>query len=192
MKNPPLSLIVILFGSIHPIHGQQSASVPGDRTLFPSHWIRGYVDLDVAPPTNEPDLGRCSASTGQFGGANAPCAAFARYLFGGYVELQPFGRSQLRRVFLFYTPRFSFGNNVPQISYTAAITPIAADQALGIGIQLPRNFEFRAEGHQVQWLGRYRKDLGPADLHGVGPYGGYATVGMRWNFGGWGRTREVQ
>jgi hypothetical protein len=166
--------------------------VPGDRTLFPSHWIRGYLDFDLAPPTNEPDLGRCSASTGQFGGANAPCAAFARYLFGGYVELHPFGRTQLRQVLLFYTPRVSFGNNVPQVSYTAAITPIAWDHALGIGIQLPTNFEFRAEGHRVEWLGRYRTDLGPADLHGVGPYGGYATVGMRWNFGGWGRSREVQ
>ena len=148
------------------------------------------MDFEFAPPTNEPDLGRCASYTGKFG-ANAPCAAFARYMVGGYVEAQPFARTALRHVFLFATPRFSFGNNLPQVSYTADATPIAVEGAAGVGIELSEHFEIRVVRHAVYWFGRYRGYLGPADLGPSGPYGHYATVGARWSFGGWGRAHGM-
>ena len=37
-----------------------SWGVPEGRTFFPHDWLRGYVDFSVAPPHNEPDLGRCN------------------------------------------------------------------------------------------------------------------------------------
>ena len=168
----------------------RNSGIPQERWLFPRHWIRGHVDFEVAPSHNEPDLGRCASSASQFGGANAPCTAFARYMMSGYLELQPIGRTPLRHVFLFYTPRFSFGHNVPQFSYTDAFTPMAYDRAIGVGIELPKDFEFRLEQHQVDWLGRYSNPLGAADLHTTGPYGLYSTVGVRWNFGGYGGSHD--
>ena len=81
----------------------------------------------------------------------------------------------------------SFGRNIPQLTYTASMAPIAFERSVGIGFQLPRNFELRATQHQVDWLGRYRKSVGPADLGKNGPYGLYATFGVRWTFGGYGR-----
>src|SRR5205807_9200468 len=71
--------------------------------------------------------------------------------------------------------------------YTASMAPIAYDRSIGIGFQLPRNFELRATQHQVDWLGRYGRSLGTADLHTNGAYGLYATFGVRWSFGGYGR-----
>jgi hypothetical protein len=160
--------------------------------LFPRHWVRGYVDFQVAPPHNEPDLGRCFASAATFGGVNAPCAAFARYLVGGYVELQPFGRTALKHVFLFAKPMASLGNNIPKLSYTWVATPIALDNTFGIGYELPRGFEVRAVQHEITWLGRYRNYLGYGDLGPGGLYGNYTTVGARWNFGGYERMHETQ
>jgi hypothetical protein len=59
---------------------------------------------------------------------------------------------------------------------------------VGIGFQLPKNFDIRVTQHQVDYLGRYSNLLGPADLRTNGPYGLYATVGVRWSFGGYGRA----
>ena len=166
--------------------GLDSAAAPdpkSDQAFFPKNWLRGYAGFEYAPNTNEVDLGRCLPSTGQFGGVNAPCAAFARYMPSGYVEMQPFGRTPLRHIFVFAAPRFFFGNNVPQVSYTQAATPIAYESSLGVGVELPKNFELRWTSHSVYWLGRYRNNLGPADLGTTGPYGAYSTVGVRWHFG---------
>jgi len=169
-------------------HAWESYGVPEDRWFFPRHWIRGYTQFEGAPPTNEPDLGRCAqVPAAQFGGASDPCAAYARYMLSGYLEIQPVGRTVLRHVYLFYTPRISFGHNVPQISYTASFQPIAYERSLGLGVELPKHFELLVTQHQVDWLGPYRGNVGAADLHTTGPYGLYATVGMRWYFGGYGR-----
>ncbi len=168
-----------------------SWGVPEGRLLFPHNWLRGYTDFEVAPPHNEPDLGRCSQSSAVIvmaGGANSNCNAYARYLLGGYLEIQPFGKTFARHVFLFYTPMFSFGNNVPQFKYTASMAPIAYDRAVGIGIELPKNFEIRVTQHQVDWLGKYTHNVGLADLGTSGPYGLYSTIGARWYFGGYGRA----
>jgi hypothetical protein len=166
-----------------------SWGVPKGRTFFPHDWLRGYVDFAVAPSHNEPDLGRCSQSHAP-GGASSNCNAYARYLLGGYLEVQPFGKTLARHLFVFFTPTFSFGNNVPQFKYTASMAGIAFERAVGFGIELPKNFEFRVTQHQVDWLGKYNNNVGPADLGTAGPYGLYATIGARWYFGGYGRSRE--
>jgi len=174
-----------------------SWGVPTGRMFFPHNWLRGYVDFSVAPPHNEPDLGRCSQSQTLIvlaGGANSPCTAYARYLLSGYLEIQPFGRTFARHVFVFFTPTFSFGNNVPQHKYTASMAGIAYERAVGFGIELPKNFEFRVTQHQVDWLGKFSGNVGGTtaglDLNTSGPYGLYSTIGARWYFGGYGRSRE--
>jgi len=157
--------------------------------LFPHNWIRGYTDFAVAPSHNEPDLGRCMfPQPVSAGGAASPCTAYARYMFSGYMEIQPLGQTFARHLVLFFEPRFSFGRNIPQLSYEESMEPIAYDRAIGAAYQLPRNFELRLTQHQVDYLGRYRRLLGPADLRTTGPYGLYTTVSVRWTFGGYGRN----
>ncbi len=158
------------------------------RTFFPRNWVRGYTDFSVAPSHNEPDLGRCMfPQPASAGGTASTCTAYARYLYSGYIEFQPVGRTAARHFYLFFEPKFSFGRNIPQLTYTASMRPIAYDRSIGIGFQLPRNFELRATQHQVDWLGRYSQSLGAADLHTNGSYGLFATFGVRWSFGGYGR-----
>ena len=157
--------------------------------FFPGNWIRGYTDFAVAPSHNEPDLGRCMfPQPASAGGSASQCTAYARYLLSGYLEVQPLGRTPARHLFLFFEPRFSFGRNIPQVSYTASMEPMAYERALGAGFELPRNFQVRLTQHQVDFLGRYSHSLGAADLHTNGPYGLYTTVSVRWSFGGYGRN----
>lgn len=159
------------------------------RTFFPHNWIRGYTDFALAPSHNEPDLGRCMyPQPASAGGSASQCTAYARYLFNGYMEIQPLGRTFARHLFFFFEPRFSFGRNIPQLSYEESMEPIAYDRAIGVGFQLPRNLELRLTQHQVDYLGRYGHLLGPADLRTTGPYGLYTTVSVRWTFGGYGRN----
>lgn len=168
-----------------------SWGVAEGRLLLPHNWLRGFVNFEVAPPHNEPDLGRCSPSSTVIiaaGGANSDCNAYARYLLGGYLEIQPFGKTLARHFFLFFTPTFSFGNNVPQFKYTASIAGIAFERSVGFGFELPKNFEIRVTQHQVDWLGKYNHNVGIADLGTAGPYGLYSTIGARWYFGGYGRA----
>jgi len=160
-----------------------------ERTWLPHNWIRGYTDFAVAPSHNEPDLGRCMfPQPTSAGGSTSPCTAYARYLMSSYIELQPLGRSPARHFFLFFEPRFSFGRNIPQLHYAASMEPIAYDRCIGIGLELPKSFEVRATQHQVDYLGRYRQFLGPADLRTTGPYGLYSTFSLRWSFGGYGHN----
>ena len=189
-------LTVALTVSAFAAHAQTIAADSGrvshfaskSRTFFPHNWVRGYSDFSVAPSHNEPDLGRCMfPQPASAGGTTSTCTAYARYLYSGYIEFQPLGRTPARHFFLFFEPKFSFGRNIPQLSYTASMAPIAYERSIGIGFQLPRNFELRATQHQVDWLGRYSKSLGTADLHTNGSYGLYATFGVRWSFGGYGR-----
>ncbi|HEX8797952.1 MAG TPA: hypothetical protein VF772_05030, partial [Terriglobales bacterium] len=92
---------------------------PEERWWLPKgNWIYGYVEWDFAPPHNEPDPNLCAANSGDFGGANATCNAFARYLIPAEVYVRPFGKTALRRVKIFYDGTFIFGKNVPQYLYT--------------------------------------------------------------------------
>src|SRR5882672_12109019 len=168
--------------------GRESHFVPQSRAFLPHNWVRGYTDFSVAPSHNEPDLGRCMfPQPASAGGTASTCTAYARYMLSGYLELQPFGRTPAQHIFLFFEPRISFGRNIPQLTYASSMEPIAYDRSIGIGFQLPGNLELRATQHQVDYLGRYGKLLGSADLRTTGPYGLYATVGVRWSFGGYGR-----
>jgi hypothetical protein len=124
------------------------------------------------------------------GGSTSSCTAYARYLFSGYLELQPIGRTFARHLFLFLEPRMAFGRNIPQLNYSASMEPMTFDRSVGVGFQLPKQFELRVTQHQVDYLGRYSNSLGPADLHTNGPYGLYATVGVRWSFGGYGHQGD--
>lgn len=157
--------------------------------FFPHNWVRGYTDFAVAPPHNEPDLGRCMyPQPVTAGGTASQCTAYARYIMSGYIEIQPLARTPLRHLFFFLEPRFSFGRNIPQVSYEESMEPIAYDRSLGASFQLPRNLELRLTQHQVDYLGRYGRPLGPADLRTTGPYGLYTTVSVRWSFGGYGHN----
>jgi hypothetical protein len=195
MKRIAIILTPFLTISVFAARAQTTAADSGrlphvsseSRTFFPLNWVRGYTDFSVAPSHNEPDLGRCAfPQPASAGGTASSCAAYARYLLSGYVEFQPLGRTPARHFFLFFEPKFSFGRNIPQLTYTASMLPIAYDRSIGIGFKLPKNFELRATQHQVDWLGRYSKSVGAADLKSNGPYGLYATFGVRWSFGGYG------
>jgi hypothetical protein len=171
---------------------EHAAATPSySPTFFPHNWIRGYTDFAVAPSHNEPDLGRCMfPQPASAGGSTSSCTAYARYLFSGYLELQPIGRTFARHFFLFLEPRMAFGRNIPQLNYSASMEPMTFDRSVGVGFQLPKQFELRVTQHQVDYLGRYSNSLGPADLHTNGPYGLYATVGVRWSFGGYGHQGD--
>jgi hypothetical protein len=159
----------------------------GNRIFMPKNSVRGFVEFALAPPHNEIDLSRCLAGSGQYGGKNAPCSAFARYMAAGYLELHPFGRGPLSRLFFFAQPNLFLGDNIPQFKYTYSTQSIMLERSLGIGIELPKNFELRLTHHRNPWLGKYKNYLGPADLGPNGPYGLYTTVSVRWRFGDWGR-----
>jgi hypothetical protein len=157
------------------------------RKIFPKDWVSGFVDFAVAPRHNEPDLNRCASWAGADGGAQAPCSAFARYVGSGYLELRPVGTGPFRRLFGFFEPRAFLGNNVPQFLYTDSMSPIALERTQGLGVSVTRNLELRLTTHRVDWLGKYRYYLGPADLGKDGPLSVYTTVSARWYFGGYGR-----
>ena len=162
---------------------------PAAASWFPRNWVRGYTDFEVAPSHNEPDLGRCAfPQPAASGGMASACTAYARYLFSGYIEFQPLNRTFAKHVFFFFEPKFSFGKNIPQLSYLASMEPIAFDRSVGIAIELPKSLSLRVTQHQVDYLGRYSNNLGPADLRTNGPYGLYTTVGVRWSFGGYGHA----
>jgi len=162
---------------------------PSSASWFPHNWVRGYTDFEVAPSHNEPDLGRCAfPQPASSGGTASACTAYARYLFSGYIEFQPLNRTFAKHIFFFFEPRFSFGKNIPQVSYLGSMEPIAFDRSVGIAIEMPKNFNLRITQHQVDYLGRYSNTLGPADLRTNGPYGLYTTVGVRWTFGGYGHS----
>jgi hypothetical protein len=184
-----VSLVVLTLACIPPtLAGDgQPVGLSTDRKFFPKDWASGFVDFAVAPPHNEPDPNRCASSTGAYGGAQAPCSAFARYMGSGHVEFRPVGTGPFRRLFVFAEPRAFMGRNVPQYEYTASMSPIALERAEGVGVTVTRNLELRLTTHRVDWLGKYHNNLGPADLGKNGPLSIYTTISARWYFGGYGR-----
>ncbi len=150
--------------------------------LFGKGFLRGYADFELAPPHNEPDLGRCNQP-------QPNCSAFARYMASGYIEFQPFARTPLRHAYVFFAPRFFFGDNIPQVNYTYSASPLAWERLLGLAIALPKHFELRITNHNVQSFSPFDKSLGAFDSGpNKEPLGIYNTVGIRWYFGGYGRT----
>jgi hypothetical protein len=159
-------------------------SAKQDRLFFPSDTLWGYAQFDIAPPHNEIDPNLCASNAGNFGGKNAPCNAFARYMLSGLVEVRPFGRGQLRRFMLFGEPRFLFGKNVPQNLYTWSFDSIGIERSWGAAIYLGKGFEARVTQHFLfDRLGARDRYLGAADLGPNGPWGRYNTIGVRKYFG---------
>jgi hypothetical protein len=155
-----------------------------ERMFFPRDTFWGYAQFDLAGPHNEIDPNLCRADAGSFGGASAPCTAFARYMISGYVEMRPFGEGIFRRFMVFGEPRFLFGKNIPQTLYTWSMAPIGLEHSWGIGIYLGKGFEMRMTQHFLfDRYGSRNKNLGDADLGPNGPWGRYNTVGVRKYFG---------
>jgi len=156
------------------------------KALFPLDSFGGYGDFNVAPSHNEWDLNRCSAAAGSssMGGTATACGAFARSSLGGYLEFKPLNWSVFKRLYVFGSPHFFFGNNVPQVRYTFSFDPIGLDRSYGLIYDLPRNFQMRLTQHaKMDWLGKYTGNLGPGDLGGDGPFGQNLNIGVRYNFG---------
>lgn len=149
------------------------------RLLFGKGFIRGYTDFEIAPPHNEPDLGRCNQP-------QPTCSAFARYIMGGYLEIQPFARTPLRHAYLFFQPNFFFGDNIPQVMYTYSMAPLAWERFMGVAIDLPKHFELRITNHGVTSFPPFTQSLGVYDSGpNKEPLGIYNTIGVRWYFGGY-------
>ena len=156
----------------------------GDRMFFPKDMFWGWAQFDLAPPHNEIDPNLCAGNAGQYGGANAPCSLFARYMLSGILEVRPFGRGPLRRFMVFGAPTFLFGKTVPQTLYTWSPAAIGIEHSWGAGIYLNKGFEFRVTQHFLfERLGSRDRYLGLADLGNNGPWGRYMTLGVRKTFG---------
>jgi hypothetical protein len=163
--------------------GWREAS-PGDRLFLPRDTFWGWAQLDLAPPHNEVDPNQCAGNASQYGGANAPCNLFARYMLSGVLEVRPFGRTVLRRFMVYGAPTFLFGKNVPQTLYTWSPDAIGIEHSWGAGVYIEKGFEFRITQHFLfDRLGARNINLGPADLGSNGPWGRYMTVGVRKTFG---------
>lgn len=175
-------------GNSSPVAAKNSQDTSSSKDAYPGPlllgkgFLRGYADFELAPPHNEPDLGRCNQP-------QPTCSAFARYMASGYIEFQPFARTPLRHAYVFFAPRFFFGDTVPQVSYTYSMAPLAWERLLGLAIALPKHFELRISNHNVQSFSPFDRSLGAFDSGpNKEPLGIYNTVGIRWYFGGYGRT----
>ncbi len=156
------------------------------RRFLPKDTFWGWAELDLAPPHNEIDPNLCAADAGQaaYGGANAPCSMFARYMLWGTLEARPFGRGILRRFMVYGAPTFLFGKTLPKTLYTWLPDAIGVEHSWGGAVYLNKGFEFRLTQHFLfDRLGARDKYLGPADLGPNGPWGRYFTVGVRKTFG---------
>ena len=167
---------------------QSPKSTSGERLLLPKDAIWGWAEFDVAPPHNEIDPNLCASNARNYGGKDAPCNAFGRYMLSGKIEFRPFGKTQLRRLVIYTDPAFLFGKTVPQALYTWSARPIGLEQSWGVGLDFPYRFQVRVTQHfMFQRFGSVDKSLGPADLGKNGPWGRYNTIGVRKYFG---RQRE--
>jgi hypothetical protein len=167
-----------------PVLAQEPSDNGSGRFFFPSDTFWGYAQFDIAPPHNEIDPNLCAANSRIYGGTNAPCNAFARYMLSGILEVRPFGRGPLRRFMLWGEPRFLFGKNVPQSLYTWSFDAIGVEHSWGAAIYMGKGFEMRVTQHFLfDRLGARDRNLGAADLGPNGPWGRYNTIGVRKYFG---------
>ncbi len=157
---------------------------PDERMFFPRDTFWGWAQLDLSPPHNEIDPNLCAGNSEQYGGVNAPCSMFARYMLSSILEVRPFGRGPLRRFMVFGAQAFLFGKNVPKTLYTWSPDAIGVEHSWGAGVYIDKGFEFRITQHFLfDRLGARDKYLGVADLGNNGPWGRYFAVGVRKSFG---------
>ena len=179
-----ISILVVATVLCAGSQAQLSNASANERMFLPADTFWGYAQFDLAPPHNEIDPNLCAANARNYGGANAPCNAFARYMLSGQVEIRPFGRGPLRRFMLFGQPSFLFGKNVPQSLYTWSFDAIGVEHSWGAGIYMGRGFEMRVTQHFLfTRFGARDRFLGPADLGPNGPWGRYNAIGVRKYFG---------
>jgi hypothetical protein len=175
-------VVFALSGSLAAQSGNVSQNQ--DRMFLPRDAFWGYAQFDLAPPHNEIDPNLCAANAGQFGGVNAPCSMFARYMLSGLLEVRPFGRGIFRRFMVYGEPRLLLGKNIPQTLYTWSWDAIGIEHSWGVSIYLGKGFEFRVTQHFLfDRLGSRDKNLGTADLGDNGPWGRYNAFGIRKTFG---------
>ena len=166
------------------LRAQDPVMQNSDRMFLPRDTFWGYAQFEIAPPHNEIDPNLCASNAGTYGGTNAPCSLFARYMLSGLLEVRPFGKGQLRRFMLWGEPAFLFGRNIPRTLYTWSFDAIGVEHSWGVGIYLPKGFEFRVTQHfMFDRLGARNTNLGPADLGSNGPWGRYNSIGVRKYFG---------
>ena len=68
---------------------KESVTDTSDRMFFPHDTFWGFAQFDLAPPHNEIDPNLCAGNAGKYGGVNAPCSMFARYMLSGLLEVRP-------------------------------------------------------------------------------------------------------
>jgi hypothetical protein len=84
----------------------------------------------------------------------------------------------------FYDPNFLFGKTLPGVLYTWSWSGIGMEYKWGVGIDLPKQFQFRYTNHPtIQRFGSRDQPLGGAWLGANGPWGQYNTIGIRKYFG---------
>src|ERR1700694_5459702 len=176
----PILCSLLTIAQSEPAASVSKSSEAEQRMCFPSDTFWGWAQFDLAPPHNEIDPNLCAGNAGQYGGVNAPCSLFARYMLSGILEVRPFGRGPLRRFMVYGAPAFLFGKTIPKTLYTWSPDAIGIELSWGVGIYSDKGLEFRIP--QVFLFDRLRardKNLGPADLGTNGPWGRFMTVGVR-------------
>jgi hypothetical protein len=183
MKHALCMAVCLLLCGFSPAADKPMTEV-NDRFFLPHDTFWGWTQFDVAPPHNEIDPNLCMPNSGSFGGVNAPCTLFARYMLSGHLEVRPFGKGQFRRFMLFADPTFLFGKNIPQTLYTWSLEPIGVEHSWGAAIYIGNGFEGRVTSHfRFNRLGDGNRFLGAADLGNNGPWGRYNSVAVRKYFG---------
>jgi len=181
---PMLMSMLVRAQNSPPREGELHNRPEQDRMFLPRDTFWGWAQFDLAPPHNEIDPNICAGNAGQYGGVNAPCSMFARYMLSGILEVRPFGRGPLRRFMVFGAPAFLFGKNIPQTLYTWSFDGIGIEHSWGAAVYMGKGFEFRVTQHFLfDRLGARDRNLGPADQGNNGPWGRYVTVGVRKSFG---------
>jgi hypothetical protein len=162
-----------------------------EPAFFPKNSFGGFAQFDYAPPHNEWDLNRCSAGAGSpaNGGVSAPCSGFARAALGGHIEFKPINVGPFKRLYLYLSPRIFMGDNLPQVHYSQSLNAIGMENSYGLAYDLTHGFEAVITAHpKMHWFGKYQSSLGAADLSN-NPYGQYNSIGVRWRFGTFLRSR---
>jgi hypothetical protein len=165
-------------------HAQDPVLKDSDKFFLPKDTFWGYAQFDLAPPHNEIDPNLCASNAGSYGGVNAPCSLFARYMLSGLLEVRPFGKGQLRRFMVWGQPSFLFGKTIPQTLYTWSPDAIGIEHSWGAAVYIAKGFDIRFTQHfPFDRLGARDKTLGAADLGNNGPWGRYNAIGVRKTFG---------
>ena len=180
----PVLMSVLARAQASPPQGGWRDGESHDRMFLPRDTFWGWAQFDLAPPHNEIDPNLCAGNAGQYGGKDAPCSMFARYMLSGILEARPFGRGPLRRFFVFGAPTFLFGKTIPKTLYTWSFDAIGIEHSWGGGAYIGKGFEFRVTQHFLfDRLGARNRYLGTADLGDNGPWGRYMSLGVRKTFG---------